>query len=94
MPTAHPRINLVRDRSLESKLETLANYAKAHNIKRDSELVREMINAGYEELRRRELREAVEINLAIEAEGEDVGLAAARLNAQLEDVASSERGSA
>lgn len=80
MPTKYARINLVRDPGLEAKLAGLSTYAESHGISRESELVRAMIDAGYDELRRRELREAIAAN--IDAQDDSVGPAAARLLAE------------
>lgn len=80
MPTKYARINIVRDPALEAKLAGLSAYAESHEIGRESELVRAMIDAGYDELRRCELREAIEAN--IDLQDDEIGAAAARALAE------------
>ncbi len=60
--TRTARFNLVRDDALDNKLEALASYAERNEIKTDAALLRAMIDAGYDALRRRELREALTAN--------------------------------
>lgn len=80
VPTKYARINIVRNPGLEARLAGLSAYAKTHEIRRESELVRAMIDAGYDELRRRELREAMELNAHVS--DDDVGEAALRTLAE------------
>ncbi len=78
------RFNLVRDVALDSKLEALASYAERNEIKTDAALLREMIDAGYDALRRRELREALAANAKYQ--NDSIADEAAILNAaDLED---------
>ena len=76
MPTKYARLNIVRDPGLEAKIDGLSGYAEVHDIKRESDLVRAMIDAGYDALRNAELRDAVSRNIAIEEE--DIGSGAAQ----------------
>ncbi len=81
-PTA--RFNIVRDVALDNKLEALASYAERNEINTDAALLREMIDAGYDALRRRELRDALTVNAKYQ--NDSIADEAALLNAaDLED---------
>ena len=76
MPTKYARISITRDPALEANLLGLSSYAKQHKVERESDLIRAMLEAGYDALRREELREAVCQNIG--AQDDSIGPAAAR----------------
>lgn len=63
VPTKYTRLSLTRDPVLDEKIASLRGYGAVHGLTRDMDLVRAMIDAGYHELRQRELEESIAANM-------------------------------
>ncbi len=81
MPSKYPRMAIPKDPSLKKKLDSLSDYAKKNGITRDSELLRRLIDEGYDSIRQRELRDALTVNAA----HQDDSIAEAALKALVTD---------